>query len=539
MTQNELLQILVSKLLTKDINIRIHINGAWGIGKSYLWEQFKEKAKQQKFKTIYVSLFGADSTETILQKIKTDYLLAESKSESSIFKKTVNDIFDNKTLKNIISALSTKYIGISFDPFSVIPLSLGEDYIVCFDDLERISNKLKIEEILGLIESIALKSKIVVISNDKNIRENHTFITFKEKVIDRSYILSHIDMKTVSNVVENNLNEPGLRNTVIQFFMSQQATNLRTLTKMLSFVNEVSTAIEIDERIGNLCCAIVSEDVNGTNLEELSKLSLGDKNSIYFKYALSHELQSIIVEIITFYKINIMDKMKIKNFLSPELRENQILLQNLQKAFLFNEGFIVDCYKKVKKELKTKNYIFFEKCENLIQIVFYLRYYNEKLSLNLGVQEIEESAIDAIHYLVDVEKDIDQLLTLEILNKHFSEHLNYVNILLEEYRQSIIQQKSKTDTEKYCGLYNQKNYKECQLVIKSNPTIIPHILSSLDGMIYSHCDYDYFSLVSTVVTYSQFDQGIKNIVEDKFNELKNSISDKLIQSRIEMIIKNS
>ncbi|NHN34695.1 P-loop NTPase fold protein [Paenibacillus agricola] len=99
MTQNEILQILISKVLSKHANRRIHINGAWGIGKSFLWEQFEKKARQKKYKTIYISLFGADSTEILLQKIKTEYILTESIADSSILKKTVNGIFDNKALK--------------------------------------------------------------------------------------------------------------------------------------------------------------------------------------------------------------------------------------------------------------------------------------------------------------------------------------------------------------------------------------------------------------------------------------------------------
>ncbi|NHN34696.1 hypothetical protein [Paenibacillus agricola] len=427
----------------------------------------------------------------------------------------------------------------SFDPISMIPLRLGVDYIVCFDDLERISKKLEMEEILGLIESIALKSNVLIIANDEHIRENEKFRTFKEKVIDLSYTLSDIDMETVSNIVESNLNQPSLRNSVIQFFMSQQATNLRTLTKMINFVNEVSTVIDIDERISNLCCAIAAEDVLGTNLEELSKFSFGDKNSIYFKYTLSYELQSVITEIIYFYKFNKMDKKIIKSFLSPELRENQILLHDLQKAWLFNEDFIKDSFNNVKKQLGIKNYIFFETCEILIQIVFYLRFYNEKLSLNLGFQEIEESAKNAISYLVDVDRDIDKLLTLEIFRIHFAEHPNYAENLLEHYKQSIIHQKSKTDIEKFFDLYNQKKYKECQQVIKSNPIIISHIISSLEAIIHSNCDYDYLFLVTAVITYSKLDQNTKDIVKDKMNELKNLVTDKLIQSRIEMIMKNS
>lgn len=542
MNQSELLNILDSKLQRKDGMKRILINGAWGIGKSYLWEQFKKKATIGDYKTIYISLFGAVSADLLLRKIKTQYILVESKAESSILKKTAKLVLDNKALKAITSALSTKHIGMSFDPISLIPLTLGEDYIVCFDDLERISEKINMNEVLGLIESIALKSNVIVIANYEEIIEKKIFDSFKEKVIDRTYSLSHIEIDIVTNIVKCNLNKSDLRSAVGQFFISISinSSNLRTLIKMINFVNEVSTIVEIDDRISNLCCALVAEDVLGADLdlEGILKFSFGDKNSIYFKYALSNELQSIISEVLSFYKYNRMDKKKIKSFLNPELKQNQELLYNLQKAWLFNEEFIIQSFDNVNKQLKTKNYMFFESCEILIQIIFYIKFYNEKLSLNLDVQEINESALCAIDYLVDLDKDMDKLLTLEIFKMHFSEYPHHAENLLDHYKYSIIQQKSKYDTDKYLELFNQKIYKECQQIIKSNPTIIPQIITSLELITDQHCEYDFLYLVIAVISYSRFDQNTNSIVEDKMNDLLNSVTDKLIRSRIEMVIKN-
>jgi hypothetical protein len=62
-----------------------------------------------------------------------------------------------------------------------------KDIIVCFDDFERLSSSMELEEVLGLISELKEQKNcsVVMILNEDQLRDNkETLDKYKEKLID-------------------------------------------------------------------------------------------------------------------------------------------------------------------------------------------------------------------------------------------------------------------------------------------------------------------------------------------------------------------
>ena len=192
----------------------VSLNGEWGIGKTYFWNQFIEKnfAKQvQNKEVVYISLFGKET----IKDIQADILLQISKF-GRLYEK-INSVVG-----------SSKFSGI--DISSVLSLATKSDFqniIICFDDFERKSDKLDSKDILGLISQFKEQKncKIVMIYNQHEVsdKDKQVVSDYKDKVIDyelhykptvaesynavssrlkvfTSYPLEYLELKGINNI---------------------------------------------------------------------------------------------------------------------------------------------------------------------------------------------------------------------------------------------------------------------------------------------------------------------------------------------------
>ena len=151
-------------------NYAILLNGKWGSGKTYFWENIikKEIDKIEK-KTIYVSLYGVNSIEEINKKI----FLGQ-------WGEKVQDLTESKwgrRVTEITKAMlgSVKSIELPFIKEMVVPeIDFGQfinftNTVLCFDDLERAS--IDINEVLGYINNFVEHDgiKVILIANENEI----------------------------------------------------------------------------------------------------------------------------------------------------------------------------------------------------------------------------------------------------------------------------------------------------------------------------------------------------------------------------------
>lgn len=187
------LEKIVNYYLTSDTNNALMITGEWGIGKTYYFKnilenQIKEtptfEDDSKKYKPILVSLFGLKSVE----EIQTEIFLS------------LYPILKNKKVKlgvNIGKALikgimHLKNLGEYYDYVTETEVDKGDwikftELVICFDDLERLSENLNIEEFIGYVNSLVENEniKILIIANENKI-ERDNYFSLKEKVVGNS-----------------------------------------------------------------------------------------------------------------------------------------------------------------------------------------------------------------------------------------------------------------------------------------------------------------------------------------------------------------
>lgn len=186
---NNLNQIIPQYLATQT-NYALLITGNWGVGKTYYYKNTLEKVivetetiedASKKYRSIYISLFGLQTIEEIQRQIFLSlYPILKNKYTKlsfSLFKPLARGIM---TLKNW---------GNPDDYFSEIKPDKGDwinlnQLVICLDDLERKSENLPLEELIGFINSLVENNdaKIILIANEDKIDEDK-YNDLKEKVI--------------------------------------------------------------------------------------------------------------------------------------------------------------------------------------------------------------------------------------------------------------------------------------------------------------------------------------------------------------------
>lgn len=223
---------------------KILINGRWGIGKSFYTNQYIEG----KNNAIYISLFGKENIEVIQEEIAKE-LFKKANSKKKFWKK-------GKELAKKIKG-SVSYKGISIKSPEIKAKSVIEEYcsilkeeenlIIVIDDLERKSEKIRIEDILGVIEQLSLcnQIKIVLIGDESRVNEadKKVWKSFKEKIIEKEYKISKFSKEAINSIVISKLkqyiNEKELDDFVENFIEKFPIDNLRTINKGVNLFLEI------------------------------------------------------------------------------------------------------------------------------------------------------------------------------------------------------------------------------------------------------------------------------------------------------------
>ena len=196
----------------------VAITGCWGVGKTFFWNNFfKEKTQEEKQikdnfyyeasrvgfdsafenkKYAYVSLFGIESMQdlknAICTKLSTNPYVTESPKRlefSSLLKKSLEQFKDIKVSQYGVSASAKLLENLLY--------AQVKDAIICFDDFERLSEKLKIQDVMGLVNQLKLERNcqvILILDESKNDEKNKKkYAQYKEKLIDESIKITSVE----------------------------------------------------------------------------------------------------------------------------------------------------------------------------------------------------------------------------------------------------------------------------------------------------------------------------------------------------------
>lgn len=188
----------------KKFEYAVLLNGAWGSGKTWFVKKYIEKQILKDKKVAYISLNGISKTseidEAIFKCIHPVLGSKQAKLAGQIFKGTLK-----ATLRIDLDGDSKPdaNLGISA-PDIKLPdyLKIDDNFILIFDDLERC--ELKIEETLGYINYFVEQEniKVLVVSNDTEIKESDNFLRKKEKLIGTTFNYSEDQDLAIKSILE-------------------------------------------------------------------------------------------------------------------------------------------------------------------------------------------------------------------------------------------------------------------------------------------------------------------------------------------------
>ena len=178
------------------------ITGAWGCGKTYVFNhEITDELKSHNITTVKVSLFGVESTDKVLSKIKSELLYLKSQESKDNRKKSILDTIKRKSITVFKDHKDKIYGGLSLltdKDFSQIIESLidfhsidKEKVAICFDDLERAIRSGNTDTLMGMINDLTENQgfKVIVMANEGFMKQtDKQSLQFKEKVIEKSVL---------------------------------------------------------------------------------------------------------------------------------------------------------------------------------------------------------------------------------------------------------------------------------------------------------------------------------------------------------------
>ncbi|WP_428032801.1 P-loop NTPase fold protein [Ancylobacter sp.] len=177
----------------------ILVEGPWGSGKTYFLEKIYEPNRQEQAKAkrfhpmpfLFVSLFGAKSAADVEKRMHR----AASPGEVAVGKFIGTIISGTLELFKIKDATKT-----SFDAIAKRAASRHVDYILVFDDLERVEEG-AFGEIMGIVNSLITTDnrRVILVGDEKKLLEIHKDANWgeqNEKIVGRR-VRIEADVKSV------------------------------------------------------------------------------------------------------------------------------------------------------------------------------------------------------------------------------------------------------------------------------------------------------------------------------------------------------
>ena len=168
----------------------IMISGEWGSGKTHFWKnEIEPNIKEKAY--AYVSLYGKTSISSIENDMYMQ-IYSSTNNEGNLISKGCSTLLTTyarvfKPLSIINAEESEKLILVSKHKKAIE--SLEKDAVICFDDFERKSKDVDLNDLFGFITQLALNfnCKIVLILNSDVFegKEKDIFTTVKEKTISK------------------------------------------------------------------------------------------------------------------------------------------------------------------------------------------------------------------------------------------------------------------------------------------------------------------------------------------------------------------
>ena len=271
-TAKENIEQRLTEILQRDNAVCVVLDGEWGVGKTTFWKNFS--AKNFDKNSVYVSLFGKESIQEIKQEINLKFY-RNNKVVSKILEKS-----KKFNLTGIFSFFTKRLTDNKIAEFSLIMLDSlytdkYKDAIICFDDFERMSNKINLKDVLGLISEykeqqnchivmILNRSKMTApakeiqkedkknledkeLKNASQIKDNKTELEkilsqYKDKIMDYEFYYNPTPQESFSTI-SSELGEV-YRDAASQYFAKHAINNIRVMRRAINALNDYKQHLE-------------------------------------------------------------------------------------------------------------------------------------------------------------------------------------------------------------------------------------------------------------------------------------------------------
>ena len=246
-------QNALEKFATASDDRAIVLKGAWGTGKTFLWNRVVQQKKEKfaKPKYSYVSLFGINSLADLKRQIFESSVDKGTADTPITFDGLVNNL---DVLKSKATSAVKKVSSHTADLVSTVLKGLGptidsvqfamvSETLICIDDFERKGSSLNDRDVLGLISQLVEKRncRVILILNDKTLDKKAEFFSFNEKVFDYEITFSPT-VEEASALVFDSGSETDRK--LIYNCKGLEINNVRLLKKIKLFVEILTPYFE-------------------------------------------------------------------------------------------------------------------------------------------------------------------------------------------------------------------------------------------------------------------------------------------------------
>ena len=239
----------------------ILINAPWGAGKTHFIKKYSEiktdieSEQYDENNYVYFSLKGISDIEQLINSINLRILL-KFKTEKKNF---IGDLIENLNFDKFIDLFNNKKLSTFYQSVSILSsvampsyvdnyLLKAENKIILFlDDLERVSEKIALKDLLGELDTqfVGKGIKIVYIAYENEFSEKHKeqYKKHKEKYIRRTYTFTPNKSDVFSDLLQefSLQNDSDLFDSLLVSF-PDNPPNLRTVKYCCSLYRELLKA---------------------------------------------------------------------------------------------------------------------------------------------------------------------------------------------------------------------------------------------------------------------------------------------------------
>lgn len=246
----------------------ILIDGPWGVGKSYAIKE----ALTTNDNVCNISMFGMKDAQEIYHEVFFQLVMKDKKKFRAFISKTMDAaaVISNKmaVTKGVIESLVKEK-----ELFLDISKGFNKFHFIVVDDLERMNDSIRLEEVFGIIDELKRCNyvKVILVANTNEISQKVLFNKYSEKVIDRTYYITERPEKVDWAKLKIH------HGFITEFLSKHDVKNLRTLQKAQNLYDDVKLKLkegyieEFYDEIRLACYAIVVESIDNLYYREPDK----------------------------------------------------------------------------------------------------------------------------------------------------------------------------------------------------------------------------------------------------------------------------